>query len=578
QIEKKILGLKRIVYEDPTLDDLPNETEIKAVLAEIEEEIAEILARKTVEDNIEKKISTRLQEKHEEYLQEIKIQILKEEGSTENPYTLKKYALLEKKKALRLAKTAMDYLRPDKLDEIVGQTRGIKALMAKIASPYPQHIIIYGPPGVGKTTAARLVLEAARNMPHTHFAKDAPFVEVDGTTLRFDPRETTNPLIGSVHDPIYQGARKDLVEGGIPEPKTGLVTEAHGGILFIDEIGEMDEILQRKILKVLEDKKVKFESSYYDPSDPQVPKYVKNLFEEGAPADFILIGATTRLPEEINPALRSRCSAVFFDPLTEADIMKIVENAARRLKIRISPGAARLISQYTREGRQAINILADAYGFILNQKAAPTGCGNKGLLIREETVREVVQASRLSRLEGPKGLPGKEIGKIFGLGVSGHVGSVLEIEAIAFKATAKGKGRLRFNETAGTMTKDSVFNAASLIRRYTGKDIDDYDLHVNVVGGGNVDGPSAGAAILLVLLSALEGKPLRQDMAVTGEVSLRGKLKPVGGLAEKIHGACAAGLKRVIVPAENKDDIPTRVGDCEILPVEDLEDVFRLAF
>ena len=88
----------------------------------------------------------------------------------------------------------------------------------------------------------------------------------------------TNPLLGSVHDPIYQGAKRDLAEGAVAEPKLGLVTEAHGGILFIDEIGELDLMLQNKLLKVLEDKRVKFDSSYYDPSDPNVPKYIRKLF------------------------------------------------------------------------------------------------------------------------------------------------------------------------------------------------------------------------------------------------------------------------------------------------------------
>jgi len=92
----------------------------------------------------------------------------------------------------------------------------------------------------------------------------------------------TNPLLGSVHDPIYQGAKRDLADSAVPEPKLGLVTEAHGGILFIDEIGELDLLLQNKLLKVLEDKRVRFDSSYYDPSDPNVPKYIKKLFEEGA--------------------------------------------------------------------------------------------------------------------------------------------------------------------------------------------------------------------------------------------------------------------------------------------------------
>jgi ATP-dependent Lon protease len=78
----------------------------------------------------------------------------------------------------------------------------------------------------------------------------------------------------------------------------------------------MDPLLQNKLLKVLEDKRVFFDSSYYDPTDKRVPQYVRRLFEKGAPADFILVGATTRDPEEISPALRSRAAEVFFDALT----------------------------------------------------------------------------------------------------------------------------------------------------------------------------------------------------------------------------------------------------------------------
>lgn len=127
----------------------------------------------------------------------------------------------------------MQRVRPKTLSAIIGQDRAIEAMQSKLSSVYPQHVLLYGPPGVGKTTAARIILEEAKKLPFTPFSQDAPFVETDGATLRWDSRDMTNPLIGSVHDPIYQGAHHDLADTGIPEPKTGLVTEAHGGILSL---------------------------------------------------------------------------------------------------------------------------------------------------------------------------------------------------------------------------------------------------------------------------------------------------------------------------------------------------------
>src|SRR5690554_2510534 len=118
---------------------------------------------------------------------------------------------------------------------------------------------------------------------------------------------------------------------------------------------------------------------------------------------------------------------------------------------------------------------------------------------------------------------------------------MLEIEAVSFAAPSAGKGTIRFNETAGSMARDSVFNAAAVIRRLSGEQLQNYDLHVNVVGGGQIDGPSAGLAIVIVLLSAIKGWPVSQQAAVAGEVSLQGYVRPVGGIAEKLYGARLAG-------------------------------------
>ncbi len=601
-LNDQVLALERIVFEDPTLEERPSDEELEGVLDEIEDALADILARRDVEDRLEQRVAEKMQERHEEYIKELKLQVLKEDGGPDNAQTLKKFAELQKLEQRKLANSILKCMRPKSVDEIVGQETARKALFSKIASPYPQHVLLYGPPGVGKTTVARLALEYAKKLPFTPFEPDARFVEVDGTTLRWDPREVTNPLLGSVHDPIYQGARRDFAESSIPEPKPGLVTEAHGGVLFIDEIGEMDPILQNKLLKVLEDKRVYFESSYYDPNDPQVPKYIKKLFEEGAPADFVLIGATTRDPSEINPALRSRCAEVFFDPLGREEIEQIVVQAAQRLGATLDPEVPSLISEYTSEGRKATSLLADAYGLALYEldpavleqwvkenKARDEEAEEENeegsnsvkvppVHITREHALEVIRMGRLTPSVVAKGSPSKEVGHIFGLGVSGFRGSVIEIEAVAFKAREPGKGELRFNQTAGTMAKDSVFNAASVVRKVTGESLADWDVHVNVVGGGRIDGPSAGAAVVLAIISALWERPLRQDIAITGEISIQGRIKPVGGVYEKLHGARQAGIRLVLVPESNALELPKQIPGITSVPVRTIEEAMAIAF
>lgn len=567
-LEERVLALQRLVFEDPTLEEAPGREDIPRVLNEIEEEIADLIARRTVEEKIEKKIAEKMQQRHEEYVKEIKMQVLKETNGPDNPYTLKKFAELEKLEGVSLSKSVLETLKPPTLDKVIGQDRAVKALLTKIASPYPQHVILYGPPGVGKTTVARLALEVAKKLRFTPFAENAKFVEVDGTTLRWDPREVTNPLLGSVHDPIYQGARRDLAEGGIPEPKLGLVTEAHGGVLFMDEIGELDLMLMNKLLKVLEDKRVQFDSAYYDPQDNNMPKYIKKLFEEGAPADFVLIGATTRDPSELSPALRSRCAEVFFEPLTQSSIQTIVEQAAERLQVTMEQKVPETISHYTVEGRKASWLLADAFGVALNSHSGT----EETVKITEDDLHEVLMVGRMSPHVTIKATDNAEIGKIFGLGVSGYVGSIIELEASCFPAE-KSKGRLRFNETAGSMTKDSVFNAASVVRLVTGLDLADYDAHVNVIGGGRIDGPSAGTAITLALISCLQNRPIRQNIAVTGEVSIQGKIKAVGGVFEKIYGASQAEIKTVFIPQENVKDVPSDLMGIEVVPVSTIQEV-----
>ncbi|GAA0178198.1 Lon family ATP-dependent protease [Clostridium sediminicola] len=572
---KKVYALNKIVSDSKGLVIVPDKQNLEAAYEDTKKWIADVVAKRYIESSIEKEVEKTVMDKQEKYIDEVRLGIIKKKKGIENRKTLKKLSELELLDSRKLSKNIQALLRPQNFDEIVGQERAIKSLISKIASPYPQHIILYGPPGVGKTTAARLALEEAKKLSYTPFFEESKFVEVNGTTLRWDPREITNPLLGSVHDPIYQGSKRDLAEIGVPEPKPGLVTEAHCGVLFIDEIGELDNILQNKLLKVLEDKRVEFSSSYYDPDDESTPKYIKYLFENGAPADFALIGATTREPKDINPALRSRCTEVYFEPLSSTDIRNIVVKAANKLNINIEDGVPELISRYTIEGRKAVNILADVYGYVIYKN---NSLQDREILITLKDVEETVSISRLIPYEKEIKKANSEVGHIYGLGVSGYIGSTIEIETTIFEAKEKGKGTVRFNDTAGSMAKDSVFNAASVIRKITDKDIRDFDVHVNVIGGGKIDGPSAGAAITVCIISALTDKPLKQDIAITGEISLRGKIKPVGGVFEKIYGARRKGIKTVIIPKDNEREIPQGLNDINVETIENIEELIKFVF
>lgn len=572
KLVERVAGLRKIVLDDPTNQEIPEMHHIPKLLDEIEEQMADLIARRSVSDRLERVVAEKMQERHEDYVKEIKVQLLQEKAGQENAQTLKKLAIIEKMNTVSLNRSASDVLRPQTVEEIIGQEGAVQALFAKLATPYPQHILIYGPPGVGKTSAARVVLESVKKLPHSPFAQEAPFVEVDGTTLRWDPRDVTNPLMGSVHDPIYQGAKRDLADTGIPEPKMGLVSDAHGGILFIDEIGDMDPVLLNKLLKVLEDKRVLFDSSYYDPGDTKVPLWIKKLFDEGAPADFVLIGATTRDPGEINPAIRSRCTEVFFVPLEPENVQHIILQASHKLGVELDEIVPEIISEYVMDGRKATSILSDAYGLVRYRNP-----DQETIKVTSADVHEVLRSARLSPHTFRRVRKGFEIGRILGLGVSGFVGSVLEIEATSFERR-EGKGTIRFNETAGSMARDAVFNATAVIRTLTGEDLSNYDIHVNVIGGAKIDGPSAGLATTLALYSALKKIPLRQDVAVTGEISIQGKVKPVGGIYEKIFGAKQAEVRKVLIPIENSADVPESLRGIEVVPVSTIEEAMNHVF
>ena len=384
--------------------------------------------------------------------------------------------------------------------------------------------------------------------------------------LYFQNIDIADPLIGSVHDPIYQGAGPLGVQG-VPQPKPGAVSKAHGGVLFLDEIGELHPIQMNKLLKVLEDRRVMLESAYYNPDDSSVPRHIHEIFKHGLPADFRLVGATTRSPSEIPPALRSRCMEIYFRALTQEEIATIALGAAERAGYGMALEEADTVGQYAACGRDAVNIVQMCAGLAeLEDRKTITA----------EDVRWVVQSGHYPMKPSRKADLTSRVGVVHGLAVSGaNEGLLMDIEAVATpgngEITVTGiveeeelgqEGhRMRRKSTA----RGSADNMRTLLSEL-GFPLGQRNLHINFPGGMPVDGPSAGVAMTVAAVSALTGQLVDGAAAITGEISVQGRVKPVGGVPAKVEAAKTAGCSRVYVPVDNEAEA-RQVSGIDIIPV-----------
>ncbi|WP_224033957.1 ATP-dependent protease LonB [Clostridium gelidum] len=488
---------------------------------------------------------------------------------------------LNKLREISLTEPLAEKSRPKAFEEIIGQEKGIKALKAALCGPNPQHVIIYGPPGVGKTAAARLVLEEARKSKLSPFAEKSKFVELDATTLRFDERGIADPLIGSVHDPIYQGAGS-LGIAGIPQPKAGAVTKAHGGLLFLDEIGELHPIELNKLLKVLEDRKVFLDSSYYSSEDSNMPKYIKEIFDNGLPADFRLIGATTKSPQDIIPAIRSRCVEIFFRALLPEEIKIIAINSVRKVGLKIIQDGVEEVSKYCTNGREVINLIQLASGIAINEDRKE---------ITLEDIKWVLENGQYNKIISNK-IPSKsKIGVVNGLAVYGaNIGMLMPLE-VSCKKVNERRGELKItgiveaeeitNNNKKIKMKSTAFssvqNVLTALDNVFDLCTDKYDIHVNIPGGMPVDGPSAGISIATAIYSAITKQKVNRLVAMTGEISILGSVKAIGGVKAKISAAFKGGSQIVIIPEENYDESLNDICEINIVPVTNIREVIKVA-
>ncbi len=420
----------------------------------------------------------------------------------------------------------------------------------------------------------------------------APFIDATGAHA--------GALLGDVrHDPFQSGGLGTPAHERV-EP--GMIHRAHKGVLFIDEIATLSLKMQQSLLTAMQEKKFPITGQSELSSGAMVRT-------EPVPCDFILVAAgNLDTIEKMHPALRSRIRGYGYEvymrttmPDTIENRRKLVQFVAQEVKRdgKIPHFTRDAVEEIVREAQKRAGRkghltlrLRDLGGIV---RAAGDIAVKKGKKIVER--EDVLEALKLAKplekqladwyIERKKEYQvikseGSEIGRVNGLAVIGEEsGIVLPIEAVVAPAASKEEGKIIVTGKLGEIAKEAVQNVSAIIKRYKGEDISKYDIHVQFLQTyEGVEGDSASISVATAVISALENIPIRQDVAMTGSLSVRGEVLPIGGATPKIEAAIEAGIKKVIIPKSNEKDVflsPDKAKKIEIYPVERIDEVLEIA-
>ncbi|HTW54918.1 MAG TPA: ATP-dependent protease LonB [Thermoplasmata archaeon] len=425
-----------------------------------------------------------------------------------------------------------------------------------------------------------------------------PFIDATGAHA--------GALLGDVkHDPFQSGGLETPPHERV---EVGAIHKANGGVLFVDEINLLKIESQHSLLTALQERKFPIVGQ----SERSAGAMVKT---EPVPSDFVLVAAgNVDSVQSMHPALRSRIRGYGYELYVKSTMPDTPENRAK---------IVRFVAQEVLKDKKIPHFDRDAIVEVVREAQRRSGrSGQLTLRLRElgglvrvagdialsegaPTVRaeQVVKAKRASRsleqqiadryIERRKeyrmfSTEGSAVGVVNGLaainaqsGMSEFSGIVLPIVAEVTPAQTRDGGVVVATGKLGEIAREAVQNVSALIKKYTGEDISRYDIHIQFVGTSDgVEGDSASVSIATAVISALEGVAVDQGVAMTGSLSVRGQVLPVGGVTAKVEAAADSGLRRVLIPEDNVSDLVLESrykGAIEVIPVGTLRDVLKYA-
>jgi len=407
-------------------------------------------------------------------------------------------------------------------------------------------------------------------------------------------------LLGDVlHDPFQSGGL------GTPANErvvAGMIHKAHMGVLFIDEISTLEPATQQDLLTALQEGKYPITGQ----SERSAGAMVRT---EPVPCQFILVAAgNVETVQHMHPALRSRIRGYGYEVFMNETMLDTLENR-NKIAVFISQevNKDKKIPHFTKEaveyiieeGRRRANrkdhlsiMFRDLGGLI--RAAGDVAVEEKAEFV---TTKHIITAKKIARsleqqmsdkfIERKKEyevivVSGKKVGRVNGLAVIGsgvnYSGIVLPIEA---EVTPGGKANeIIATGKLGEIAKEAIQNVSAIIKKYFGEDIKEHkDVYVQFLQTyEGVEGDSASIAVATTIISALKKIPIKQDYAMTGSLSVRGEVLPIGGVSAKIEAAIAAGIKYIIVPKTNMQDIVVdkdKLSKVKIIPVETITEVLK---